>query len=79
MITRPIDNEFNAERVDSCIDETFLSDLITAHTRKIAPKYRKYQNLYENRHKILSRPKQDDNKPNNRISNDFFSQIIGNL
>lgn len=78
MITKPIDKEFNVELESQRIDPSFLSDLISAHTRKIAPKYRKYQKLYENKHKILNRPKKDDNKPNNRIANDFFSQIIDN-
>lgn len=78
MITKPIDKEFNAAAEGVRIDPSFLSELINAHTRRIAPKYRKYQRLYENKHKILSRPKKDENKPNNRIANDFFSQIIDN-
>ena len=78
MITKPIDNEFNVEQESQRIDPSFLSDLISAHTRKIAPKYRKYQKLYENKHKVLNRQKKDENKPNNRIANDFFSQIIDN-
>lgn len=78
MITKPIDKEFNAEATTARIDATFLGELISAHNKKIAPKYRKYQRLYENKHKILNRPRKDENKPNNRISNDFFSQIIDN-
>lgn len=78
MITKPIDKEFNVEQESQRIDPSFLSDLISAHTRKIAPKYRKYQKLYENKHKVLNRQKKDENKPNNRIANDFFSQIIDN-
>lgn len=78
MITKPIDKEFNAEAESPRIDAAFLGDLISAHKKKIAPKYRKYQRLYENKHKILSRPRKDENKPNNRIANDFFSQIIDN-
>ena len=78
MITKPIDREFNVEVESARIDPTFLSELINAHSRKIAPKYKKYQRLYENKHRILNRPKVDENKPNNRISNDFFSQIIDN-
>ena len=78
MITKPIDKEFNAEAAGNRIDAAFLSELINAHSRRIAPKYKKYQRLYENKHKILNRPKKDDNKPNNRIANDFFSQIIDN-
>lgn len=78
MITKPIDREFNAEAESPRIDAAFLGELISAHKKKIAPKYKKYQRLYENKHKILNRPKKDDNKPNNRIANDFFSQIIDN-
>lgn len=78
MITKPIDKEFNAEVESERIDASFLSDLIVAHKRKIAPKYKRYQRLYENKHKILKRPKKDENKPNNRIANDFFGQIIDN-
>ena len=73
-----IDKEFNAESTTQRIDPTFLGELISTHSKRIAPKYRKYQRLYENKHKILSRPKKDENKPNNRIANDFFSQIIDN-
>lgn len=78
MITKPIDKEFNVEQESQRINPSFLSEVISAHTKKIAPKYRKYQRLYENKHRILSRPKVDENKPNNRIANDFFSQIIDN-
>ena len=77
MINKPIDKEFNTEQTGR-ISTTFLDDLVSAHMRKVAPKYKKYQKLYENKHKILSRPKKDDNKPNNKISNDFFGQIIDN-
>ena len=72
MITKPIDKEFNAEATTQRIDPSFLGELISTHSKRIAPKYRKYQRLYENKHKILSRPKKDENKPNNRIANDFF-------
>ncbi len=78
MINRPIDKEFNTEQTTGRISTTFLDNLISTHTRKIAPKYKKYQKLYENKHKILSRPRKDENKPNNKISNDFFGQIIDN-
>lgn len=77
MINKPIDKEFNTEQTGR-ISTTFLDDLVSAHMRKVAPKYKKYQKLYENKHKILSRPKKDENKPNNKISNDFFGQIIDN-
>lgn len=75
---KPIDGEFNTEQTTGRIPTTFLEELISTHTRKIAPKYKKYQKLYENKHKILNRPKKDENKPNNKVSNDFFGQIIDN-
>lgn len=70
--------EFNTEQTVGRISSTFLDELISTHTKKIAPKYIKYQKIYENKHKIAGRPKIDDNKPNNKLSNDFGGQIIDN-
>jgi SPP1 family phage portal protein len=70
--------EFNTEQTVGRISSTFLDELISTHTKKIAPKYIKYQKIYENKHKIAGRPKVDDNKPNNKLSNDFGGQIIDN-
>ena len=78
MIKRPIDGEFNVETQTQRISESFLDDLISTHKKKIAPKYRKYQKLYENKHKIANRPQKDANKPNNKLSNDYFGNIIDN-
>ena len=78
MISRPIDKAFNAEMEESRFSATFLNELVETHTRKIAPKYRHYQKLYEGKHKILSRQKTDPNKPNNKVVNDFFGQVIDN-
>lgn len=78
MAKKPIDGEFNTEQTTGRISSTFLDELISTHTKKVAPKYRKYQRLYENKHKIQNRPKRDENKPNNKVSNDFFGQIIDN-
>lgn len=82
MITKPIDEEMNveitAEQKVEHISTTFLDELVSYHTKKVAPKYRKYQKLYENKHKIANRPKKDENKPNNKLANDFFGQIIDN-
>lgn len=78
MIGKPIDGEFNVEVTTGRISNTLLEDLISTHVKKIAPKYRKYQKLYENKHKIANRKKRDENKPNNKVSNDFFGQIIDN-
>lgn len=77
-ISRPIDREFNVEITGGRFSASFLNDLVDTHTRKIAPKFRKFQRLYEGRHKILNRKKTDENKPNNKIVNDFFGQIIDN-
>ena len=73
---RPIDGVFNVEVETKRISSTFLDELITNHKKKIAPKYRKYQRLYENKHKIANRPRKDENKPNNKLSNDYCGQII---
>lgn len=78
MLNKPIDGEFNVAEETNRISTTFLEELISTHSKKIAPKYRKYQKLYENKHKIASRKVKDENKPNNRVSNDFFGQIIDN-
>lgn len=73
-----VDKEFNTEQTTGTISPKFLEELISTHTKKIAPKYRKYQRLYENKHKIQNKQKTDENKPNNKLSNDFFGQIIDN-
>lgn len=78
MAKKPIDGEFNTEQATGRIATTFLDELISNHTKKVAPKYKKYQKLYENKHKIANRPRKDENKPNNKVSNDFFGQIIDN-
>lgn len=77
-MSKPIDGAFNIEQVAEHISTSFLEELISTHTKKVAPKYKKYQKLYENKHKIENRPKKDENKPNNKLSNDFFGQIIDN-
>ena len=74
-----IDGRFNTEQDGTQrISVSFLNKLIDTHTRKIAPKYRKYQNLYEGKHKILKKKPADTNKPCNRLVNDFFGQTIDN-
>ena len=78
MINKPIDKAFNVEIEESRFNASFLNDLVEAHTKKIAPKYKHYQKLYEGKHKILSRQKADKNKPNNKVVNDFFGQVIDN-
>lgn len=77
-ISRPVDKRFNVEITGGRFSTSFLNELVDTHTRKIAPKYRKFQKLYEGKHKILNRKKPDDNKPNNKILNDFFGQTVDN-
>ena len=43
MISKPIDKEFNVEISGGRFSASFLNDLVDAHTRKIAPRYRKFQ------------------------------------
>ena len=78
MISKPIDKAFNVEMEESRFSASFLNDLVEVHTKKIAPRYTHYQKLYEGKHKILSRQKVDKNKPNNKVVNDFFGQVIDN-
>ena len=78
MVDTRVDKEFNVAQETGEIKVTFLEELISYHNKKVAPNYRKYQKLYENKHKILNRPKKDENKPNNKLANDFFGQIIDN-
>ena len=76
MINKPIDGEMTMELEVSRFSSSFLDELVSYHLKREAPKYRKYQKLYEGKHKIINRPKKDDNKPNNKICNDYFGQII---
>ena len=73
-----IDGQYNVERVTNPIDPRFLEELISSHGKKDVKRYKKYQRIYENKHKIANRARKDENKPNNKISNDFFGQIIDN-
>ncbi|AVM69715.1 phage portal protein [Lachnospiraceae bacterium oral taxon 500] len=72
-----VDKEFNVELEESRFSTSFLNSLVETHQKKIAPQYKKFQNLYEGKHKILNRQKKK-NKPNNKIVNDYFGQVIDN-
>lgn len=76
MINRPIDGEMTVEIEVSRFSSSFLDELVSYHLKKEAPKYRKFQKLYEGKHRILNRPRKDENKPNNKICNDYFGQVI---
>lgn len=77
-LSRPIDREFNVEVEGGRFSTEFLNDLVDTHVNKIAPRYVKFQKLYEGKHKIQNRPRKDKNKPNNKLVNDFFGQTIDN-
>ena len=77
-LSRPIDKEFNVEVEGGRFSPEFLNDLVDTHVNKIAPRYVKFQKLYEGKHKIQNRPRKDKNKPNNKLVNDFFGQTIDN-
>lgn len=77
-LSRPIDREFNVEVEGGRFSTSFLNDLVDTHVNKIAPRYVKFQKLYEGKHKIQNRPRKDKNKPNNKLVNDFFGQTIDN-
>lgn len=77
-LSRPIDKEFNVEVEGGRFSTSFLNDLVDTHVNKIAPRYIKFQKLYEGKHKIQNRPRKDKNKPNNKLVNDFFGQTIDN-
>lgn len=79
MIDKVIDKTFNTEADGSeRFSASFLNDLIDTHTKKIAPQYIKFQKLYEGKHKIKNKRSQDENKPNNKLINDFYGQVIDN-
>ena len=61
-LSRPIDKEFNVEVEGGRFSTDFLYDLVDTHVNKIAPRYIKFQKLYEGKHKIQNRPRKDKNK-----------------
>lgn len=46
-LSRPIDKEFNVEVEGGRFSTKFLNDLVDTHVNKIAPRYVKFQKLYE--------------------------------
>jgi len=78
MIKRPIDGEMNISEPVKRFSASFLDELVSTHLKTEVPKYRKFQRLYEGKHKITNRKAKDSNKPNNKISNDYFGQVIDN-
>lgn len=75
---RPVDGVINIEKAESRFSATLLDELVDYHLRKVVPKYRKFQNLYEGKAKILKKRRvtQSKTKPCNRLANDFCGQII---
>ena len=77
MINRPIDHEYNIENESPRFSASFLNDLVEHHSKRVAHNYKHFQNLYEGKHRIKNRT-QGENKPNNKLTNDFFGQTIDN-
>jgi SPP1 family phage portal protein len=74
---KPRDEEMNIEIVTPRFSATFLDDLVEYHMRKVAPLYRKFDNLYRGKVKIYKKRRTDGKeKPNNKLANDFYGQIV---
>lgn len=76
IVEKPQDGNINIEIIESRFSASLLNDLVDYHLKKVAPKYKKYQRIYEGKAKILKRKRMDKNKPCNKIANDFCGQII---
>lgn len=78
MINNPKDGVINIEADDSRFSASLLDELVDYHLKKKAPKYRRFQRLYEGKAKIFKKKRLSENvnKPNNKIANDFMGQII---
>lgn len=80
IVERPKDGELNIEVVESHFNVALLDDLVDYHLKKKAPKYKRFQRLYEGKAKIFNKKKsgatQNKKKPCNKLANDFMGQII---
>ena len=56
-LSRPIDREFNVEVEGGRFSTSFLNDLVDTHVNKIAPRYVKFQKLYEGKQSRTDREK----------------------
>ena len=78
MIVRPKDGEINIEVQETRFNPSLLDELVDYHLKRKAPRYRRFQRLYEGKAKIYrkQRNSENKNKPNNKLANDFMGQII---
>lgn len=79
IVERPKDGDLNIEVVESRFSAALLDDLVDYHLRRKAPKYRRFQKLYEGKAKIYKKTRgsqQNKKKPCNKLANDFMGQII---
>lgn len=78
MITnKPHDDEMNIEIVTPRFNAKFLDDLVEYHLKKVAPRFKKFDNLYRGKVKIFKKKRADGKtKPNNKLANDFYGQIV---
>lgn len=63
-------------RQEQEVQTKILKDLISRHYKENVGRYKKLYDLYKGEHDILERVVSDVNKPNNKLVNNFFGQII---
>lgn len=61
------------------INGEVLKDLIDSHLRDEVPRLTELYNYYKGKHKILDRKLPDPTKPNNKLVNNFYGQIIDDI
>ena len=77
IMDKPHDEEINIEVVQPRFNAKFLDDLVEYHTKKVAPRFKKFDNLYRGKVKIFKKKRADGKaKPNNKLANDFYGQIV---
>ena len=78
MVVNPKDGVINVEAQESRFSASLLDELVDYHLKKKAPRYRRFQRLYEGKAKIFRKRRESENKnkPNNKLANDFMGQII---
>lgn len=78
MVLNPKDGVINIEQQESRFSASLLDEMVDYHLKKKAPKYRRFQRLYEGKAKIYKKKRDSENrnKPNNKLANDFMGQII---
>lgn len=61
------------------LNPKMLGEIIEKHRRYEVPRLVELYDLYKGNHQILDRQMSDENKPNNKLVNDFYGKIIDNI